>query len=125
MVEKLRFGIIGCGRVAPRHAQSIQQLDNTELIAIADIREDRAENFHSKYGAEPYTDYQDMLARDDIDVICVCTPSGLHAQHGMDVAKAGKHIIVEKPIALSTIDADTLVQTAEEAGVKLCVILQN
>lgn len=123
--DPLRFGIIGCGRVAPRHADSISQLANAELVAIADTIESRAQNFANKYDATPYTDYQEMLKRDDIDIINICTPSGLHAPMGIEVAQAGKHIIVEKPIALSTADADSLINAADEAGVKLCVILQN
>jgi len=123
--EPLRFGIIGCGRVAPRHAESINQLANAELVAIADVIESRAQNFADTYGAIPYTDYQEMLKRDDIDIINICTPSGLHSPMGIEVARAGKHIIVEKPIALSTADANALINAADEAGVKLCVILQN
>lgn len=125
MTEKLRFGLIGCGRVAPRHAQSLQQLSQAELVAVADVIESRAEHFHKDYGADPYTDYRALLDRKDIDVITICTPSGLHAQMGIEAAQAGKHIIVEKPISLSTKDADALIQAASDAGVKLCVVLQN
>lgn len=121
----LRFGLIGCGRVAPRHAESLQQLEHTELVAVADKRRSRAENFQNKYSAEPYIDYHAMITRDDLDVITICTPSGLHAQMALDAIKAGKHVIVEKPIALSTADADKMIAAAAEANVKLCVILQN
>ena len=123
--KPLRFGIIGCGRVAPRHAQSILQSPGAELVAVADIVESRARNFQREYGAEVYTDYHEMLKRDDLDVVNICTPSGLHVPMGIEVAQAGKHVIVEKPIALSTADADRLIATAEDARVKLCVILQN
>lgn len=125
MSRKLRFGIIGCGRVAPRHAQSLQELERGELVAVADKVASRAEKFHSEYGAEPYTDYRALLERDDIDVVNICTPSGLHAQIGIEVLEASKHVIVEKPIALSTEDADRLITKAELTGKKLCVILQN
>jgi len=121
----LRFGIIGCGRVAPRHAQSLRNIPGVELVAVADEIENRANHFAREYNADPYTDYHAMLARDDIDVVNICTPSGKHAEMGIDVARAGKHIIVEKPIALSTADADRLIAAAEEADVKLCVVLQN
>lgn len=121
----LRFGIIGCGRVAPRHAQSIAQLPNAALVAVADVMKNRAQHFGETYRAEVYTDYQDLLRRDDIDIVCICTPSGMHAEMGIQAARAGKHIIVEKPIALSTADADKLIIEAERAGVYLCVMLQN
>ena len=123
--NKLGFGIIGCGRVAPRHAQSILEIPNAELIAVADEIVSRAENFQNEFKAEPYADYHDLLKRDDIDVVNVCVPSGLHKQVVFDIVTAGKHVIVEKPIALSTSDANQMIQAAEDAGVKLCVILQN
>lgn len=123
--NNLRFGIIGCGRVAPRHAQSILEIPNAELIAVADEILSRAQNFETKYEAQPYADYHELLSRDDIDVVNVCVPSGLHKQVALDVIASGKHVIVEKPIALSTSDANEMIQAAEDANVKLCVILQN
>ncbi len=123
--NNLRFGIIGCGRVAPRHAQSILEIPNAELIAVADEILSRAQNFETKYDAQPYADYQELLLRDDIDVVNVCVPSGLHKQVALDVIASGKHVIVEKPIALSTSDANEMIQAAEDANVKLSVILQN
>jgi len=121
----VRFGLIGCGRVAPRHAQSLIQLSDTQLVAVADIREDRARRFSAEYGAQAYTDYDNMLARPDIDAVTVCVPSGLHAQVAIDVLHAGKHVLVEKPIALSLADADRMIATAREAGLTLGVVLQN
>ncbi|NLF15209.1 MAG: Gfo/Idh/MocA family oxidoreductase [Anaerolineaceae bacterium] len=121
----VRFGLIGCGRVAPRHAQSLIQLPETQLVSVADIREDRARRFSAEYGAQAYTDYHDMLARPDIDAVTVCVPSGLHAQVAIDVLQAGKHVLVEKPIALNLADADRMIATAREAGLRLGVVLQN
>jgi len=122
----LRFGLIGCGRVAPRHAASIVDLPQAELVAVADVIESRARRFAAEYGAQAcYTDYRALLARPDIDIVSVCTPSGLHAPMTLDALAAGKHVIVEKPIALSTADADRMIAAARAAGRKLCVILQN
>ena len=121
----VRFGLIGCGRVAPRHAQSLIQLSDTQLVAVADIREDRARRFSAEYGAQAYMDYDDMMARPDIDAVTVCVPSGLHAQVAIDVLQAGKHVLVEKPIALNLADADSMIATAREAGLTLGVVLQN
>ena len=125
MGEILRFGLIGCGRLAPRHAQSLADLPGARLVAVADVRERRANRFAVEYCADPYTDYRDLLARPDVDVVNVCTPSGLHAQVTLDAIAAGKHVIVEKPIALSLAAADRMIAAAERAGVKLCVVLQN
>jgi len=125
MIEVLRFGIIGCGRVAPRHAKYITSLPGAKLVAVADIVDSRAEHYASEYSVDAYHDYHKLLDREDIDVVNICTPSGLHGSIGIEAARAGKHLIVEKPIALNTDDADALIAEAEAAGVKLCVVLQN
>jgi UDP-N-acetyl-2-amino-2-deoxyglucuronate dehydrogenase len=124
----LRYGIIGCGRVAPRHAQSIRQLQNShnvELAAVCDVIESRAQHFAKTYNATPYTDYRALLERPDIDAVSICVPSGLHTRIGQEAARAGKHVLVEKPIALNLDDADALIATCEQARVTLGVVLQN
>jgi len=125
MTDTLRFGLIGCGRIAPHHAQALQHLPDSALVAVADIIEQRAYQFADEYGADPYVDYHDMLRRDDLDVVCICTPSGLHAQMAIDAANAGKHILVEKPMALTLNDADAMIVAAKANGVRLCVAFQN
>jgi UDP-N-acetyl-2-amino-2-deoxyglucuronate dehydrogenase len=121
----LNFGLIGCGRVAPRHAQSLAQLPETRLIAVADIREDRARRFAQEYAADAHTDYRELLDRHDVDAVNVCVPSGLHALVAIDVMRAGKHVLVEKPIALNLADADRMIATSREKGRSLGVVLQN
>ncbi|MAS35800.1 MAG: oxidoreductase [Anaerolineaceae bacterium] len=125
MSKSLRFGLIGCGRIAPHHARAIQGLPGAELTAVVDVIEERAYRFADDYGAEPHLDYQEMLRRPDIDVVSICTPSGMHAQMAIDAARAGKHIIVEKPMALSLADADAMIAEAKANHVKLCVAFQN
>lgn len=121
----IRFGLIGCGRVAPRHAQSLAQLPETHLVAVADIKPNRAENFAQEYGAAMYTDHQALLERDDLDAVSICVPSGLHAEVTMDALAAGKHVLVEKPIALNLDDADRMIAAAADRGLTLGVVLQN
>lgn len=121
----LNFAIIGCGRIAPRHAQALAEIPDAKLVAVCDVLESRAQQFADKYGAEAHTDYFALLARPDIDIVNVCAPSGLHGRIGEDVARAGKHVLVEKPIALNLADADSLIKTCESAGVTLGVVLQN
>ena len=75
-MEQLRFGLIGCGRVAPRHAESVDALPDARLVAVADVRESRAAHFAQHYGADMLTDYRALLARPDVDVVSICTPSG-------------------------------------------------
>jgi UDP-N-acetyl-2-amino-2-deoxyglucuronate dehydrogenase len=121
----IRFGLIGCGRVAPRHAQSLQQLSEAELAAVADIKPSRADHFAADYGATPYYDHRTLLGRDDIDAVSICVPSGLHAQVALDALNAGKHVLVEKPITLSLADADRMIAAAAARDLKLGVVLQN
>lgn len=124
-VKKIRFAIIGCGRIAPKHAESIIALPEAELTAVCDILPEQAQSFADKYGAEPYTDYREMLQRADLDVVTIATPSGLHAEIGIAAAEAGKHIMVEKPMAMTLKTADALIAACRKAGVKLAVIHQN
>ena len=125
MTQTLRFGLIGCGRIAPHHARAIGDLPGAELAAVTDVIEERAYRFADDYGADPYTDYTVMLQRPDIDVVNICTPSGMHAQMAIDAANAGKHVLVEKPMALSLDDADRMITAAKANNVKLCVAFQN
>jgi len=126
MTEPLRFAIIGCGRIAPRHAQCLRDLSpDARLVAVADVIERRAQHLAREYGAEPESDYHRLLDREDIDVVCICTPSGLHARLGIEAAQAGKHVIVEKPMALTLEDADALIAACGSTGVNLTVVLQN
>lgn len=121
----LKFGIIGCGRIALKHAESIVALPEAELVGVCDIVPERARAFAEKYGAKPYVDYIEMLKNPEIDVITVATPSDLHAPIGIAAAKAGKHVMVEKPMAMTLKSADELIAACREAGVKLAVIHQN
>lgn len=125
-MQEIRFGIIGCGRIAPRHAEAIKINDKAKLVAVCDIIEERAMNFLKDYSAEAYyTNYRDLLNNPDIDVVSICTPSGMHAQMGVYAARAGKHVLVEKPMALSLKDADALIKACEDNGVLLAVCHQN
>ncbi|NJN82878.1 MAG: Gfo/Idh/MocA family oxidoreductase, partial [Caldilineaceae bacterium] len=121
----IRFGLIGCGRVAPRHAQSMAQIDEANLVAVADLAAGRAEHFGQEYGAAAYVDYRELLARQDIDAVSICVPSGLHAQVALDALDAGKHVLVEKPIAIRLSDADRMILAAKEKRLTLGVVLQN
>lgn len=127
-IKPLRFGIIGCGRIAPRHAQALQSLAQShavELVAACDPIESRVRHFTTTYGGTAYADYNALLERDDVDVVSICVPSGLHVELGQAAARAGKHVLVEKPIALNVRDADALIDTCEQAEVILGVVLQN
>ncbi len=123
--DTLRFGIIGCGRIALKHAEAISSIADAELTAVCDIIPERALEFAQKYGGSSCTDYHELLEREDIDIVTIATPSGLHAGIGTAAARAGKHVLVEKPMAMTLKTADALIEACRTAGVKLGVIHQN
>jgi predicted dehydrogenase len=122
----LRFALIGCGRIAPKHAESLVALnDQAHLVAVCDTVAERRDEFARKYNARPYEDYKDVLACDDIDAVSIATPSGNHAEIGIAAARAGKHVLVEKPMSMTLPQADALIDECRKGGVKLGVIHQN
>lgn len=127
-MTRLRFALLGCGRIARKHAEILaKQLPEAELAAVCDLRPDRAESYGRKYGVPHYTDLHEMMkqAGDRIDVVNVLTPSGNHAENTVALAPYGKHIVVEKPMALTIDDADSMIKACDRAGVKLFVVKQN
>jgi len=100
-------------------------METAMLVAVADINEVRAKGIAEKHGVDWYADYHQLLKRDDIDVVVVATPNGLHAKVGIDAARAGKHVFTEKPIDASLEMADKLIEACRKAGVKLGVNFQN
>lgn len=120
----VRFAIVGCGGIGPTHAKAVNSVPDAKLVAVCDIIAERAQNLAREYSCDWYEDYARMLERDDIDVVNVCTPSGLHAEQGIMAANAGKHVITEKPIDIDLKKIDKLILTCERRGVKLACIFQ-
>ena len=92
---KIGFGIVGCGVIAPFHRTALGKCEEAELIAVCDIIEENGEKFaaESGEGVRFYKDYQELLKQDDVDAVCVCTPSGLHSDMTVAAAEAGKHVL--------------------------------
>lgn len=126
-MSSLRFGLVGCGRIAKRHAEilSSQLPSRAGLGAVCDVRPDRARALGSQFGVPFYFDMHEMLSEEHIDAISVLTESGLHADHVIDLARYGKPILVEKPMALTLADADRVIDACRTAGVELFVVKQN
>ena len=95
----MRFGIIGCGGIARWHVNAIQRIDGAVLTAVCDTDAARGETFGQKYGVPWFADMKDMLHM--VDAVCICTPSGLHAEQAEQALLAGKHTLVEKPLAIT------------------------
>ena len=123
----IRFGILGCGRIAKRHADLLGtgQIAGAKLAAVCDIDPARADAFATRHGVRGHVRLDDLLADPQVDVVSVLTPSGLHADHAIAVARSGRHVVVEKPMALTLSDADRMIEAADAAGVRLFVVKQN
>ncbi len=115
----LRFGIIGCGRIAPRHAKEAAR--HGKLVAVCDIVNEKADKLAAEYGAQACYSLDDLL-KQPFDLLAVCTPNGLHAAHSIQALKAGKHVLCEKPLCISTTDAKKMMEASGENDRKLFVV---
>ncbi|MFM7806906.1 MAG: Gfo/Idh/MocA family protein [Planctomycetota bacterium] len=123
----LNFALVGCGRIAKRHSELLghKQIANARLAAVCDIVKSKADAIGTQFGVPAYTDMHEMMQKEKVDVAVVLTESGLHAEHVIALSKYRKHIMVEKPMALSLADADQMISACDRAGVKLFVVKQN
>ncbi len=124
MSNVMKFGILGCGMIANMHAQAIQSMEDAKLLGVSDPIEASAKAFSEKYGVAVYKDYEAMLNDPEIDIVCICTPSGFHASGALEALKHNKHVVLEKPMALTIEDADAIVEASKESGCLLTVISQ-
>jgi predicted dehydrogenase len=124
-MAQIGFGIIGCGNIGPVHAEAIHQVRGARLLGVSDVVEASAKKLAGKYGADTYTDYRKMLERKDIHAICLCVPSGLRAEIAEVCAAAGKNILSEKPLEVTTKRIDRIIQATDKAGVILGCIFQS
>jgi UDP-N-acetyl-2-amino-2-deoxyglucuronate dehydrogenase len=123
--KAFRVALVGCGRISKNHFEAIDQIDGLELVAVCDGDPERAAQAGAEWKVPHYTSYEKMLKESEADVVTIATPSGLHADQGVAAAQAGKHVVMEKPMAISLTGADALVQACDKAGVQLFVVKQN
>jgi len=121
----VRIALAGCGRISRNHFDAIAKIDGLELAAVCDIVSERATEAGNRYSVPAFESFDEMLASVQCDAVALCTPSGLHPKQGIVAARAGKHVICEKPMAISLQDADALVRECDAAGVQLFVVKQN
>jgi len=120
-----KFALIGCGRISYKHVESLRKIKNVEIVAVCDNRPEKALKYAKELNIPHYVDYREMLSKEDIDVVNVLTPSGMHWDIAIDVMNHGKHVVVEKPMALKLADADKMLEAADRNGVRLFVVKQN
>jgi UDP-N-acetyl-2-amino-2-deoxyglucuronate dehydrogenase len=120
----VKFAIIGCGRIAQRHAEHIS--NNGILVAVCDILKERADSLSEKYDAKAFYDVDDLLTSGlQIDLVAICSPNGLHAEHTIKSLKAGCNVLCEKPMAIDVQDCGEMIKAAERSNKRLFVVKQN
>jgi UDP-N-acetyl-2-amino-2-deoxyglucuronate dehydrogenase len=122
--QNLNFAILGCGRIGQRHAKHI--VKNSQLVAVCDTDKEKANSLANEYKTTAYYDIEDLLSNEEsIDVVAVCTPNGLHANHTIKSLKAGKHVLCEKPMSINVHDCGKMIHAAEQANKRLFIVKQN
>ncbi|OGO29303.1 MAG: hypothetical protein A2Z16_15815 [Chloroflexi bacterium RBG_16_54_18] len=124
-MKKYRVGIIGCGAIFIMHAYPLHRLEQTGIKAVCDIKPDALQAATQLFSCDGYSDYHDLLKRDDIDVVHILTPHYLHAPMAIDAMNAGKHVLTEKPMAINMEQAYAMLEAAKRNNVTLGVVSQN
>jgi predicted dehydrogenase len=125
MTTEIGFGIVGCGMIGKVQAEAIGAIPGARLVAACARNEKHVAEFAATFGATGYTDYDEFLDHPGMRIVNICTPSGLHAEQGIAASRAGKHVLVEKPIETTLENADALIEACDHNGVKLGVIFQS
>ncbi len=125
MTDPLGIGLVGAGAISTQHFEAIEALPSTRLVAVASASEARARAAGEAQGVPWTTHPEELIARDDVDVVTICSPSGLHPAQALAALRAGKHVLVEKPVALTVSDADAVVAEARARGLVAAVVSQR
>ena len=123
--DSISFGIVGCGIISRLHALAIANVAEARLLGACSKSYESTQKFCDEFQVRPFSSYEEMLAQPELDAVVICTPSGDHAQQILDGLKAGKHVVVEKPMCLTLEEADAVVAMAEQTGLMVCVISQT
>ena len=121
----IRFGLIGCGAISTQHLEAISTIDGAEIAAVASASVESARTAGERWSVPWTTDVDELLARDDVDAVAITTPSGLHPGQALAALRHGKHVLVEKPIALSVADADAVIAEAGARGLTVGTVSQR
>lgn len=124
-MDKIKFAVIGCGHIGKRHAQMIESNPDAALVALCDIKE-HSDLHIDNYDVPFYSLITDLLEKhSDVDVLNICTPNGLHAQHAILALQNKKHVVIEKPMALTKVDCEQIIKTANANDKKIFCVMQN
>jgi predicted dehydrogenase len=126
-MAKHGFGLIGCGMIAEFHTRAIAEIEGARVVAACDVIEPSVKKIVALAGGgcQGFMDVDAMLALPEIDVVCVCTPSGSHMESAVKAAQAGKHVVVEKPLEITLPRCDAIISACDKAGVRLCTIFPS
>ena len=124
-MKKYGFGIIGCGMIADFHARAIAELPNARLAAVSSRSEENARRVADAHDCAWHTDHKELVRREDVDIITICSPSGAHMEYALDAAAAGKHVVVEKPLEVTLERCDRIIAGCAKAGVQLVTIFPS
>ena len=124
-MAKLRYAVVGAGGIGRHHAEVASRLEEYELVAVADVVEERARELASRFNARAYANYVEMLEREQLDVVSVCTPHPAHAEVAIEAMKRGVNVLTEKPMAATVSQCLAMIGEARKRGVKLGVVFQN
>ena len=124
-MKQYGFAIVGCGMISRFHSMAIRDLKKGRLVAVCSRSAENARRVGEEFGLDWTTDYDALLKRDDVDIVNICTPSGAHMEYAIKAARAGKHIIVEKPLEITLERCDNIIRACKEAAVMLCVIFPS
>jgi predicted dehydrogenase len=124
-MEKLKTGLIGCGKVGHLHAKALAALPCSEFLAVCGRSREKARHYGAQYGVRGYDNVTEMVEKESLDAVIVCTPHPNHAQPSIAAMEAGAHVLVEKPLAITLKDCDAMIETARRASVKLGVVSQR
>ena len=124
-MKRLKTAVIGCGKVGHFHAKALAKLPESDFVAVCGRNLERTKEFAAIYGVKAYDDVTKMVEECDVDVVCICTPHPAHAASAVPAAKAGAHLLIEKPLASSLEDCDTILRAAKENNVKVGTIVQR
>ncbi len=125
MSRKIGFGIIGTGSIAQVHATAIKAIPEANLVGVYNIHFEKARIFSERFGCTAYISLDEMLGNKEIEVVCICTPSGLHMEPALNAITANKHCIIEKPLEISTARCNAIIESAERQGVRVATVFPS